>query len=678
MNNPLLSTAALPPFQSILPEHVEPAMDQILADNRAAIAELLLQPSITWDNFITPYEELNDCLSKAWSPVSHLHSVCDSEALRKVYAPCQAKLSVYFTELGQNEALFKAFQSLVDSADFEDLPQERKRYLENCLRDFRLSGVDLSGEKKQRFGEITKRLSELGMQFGNNVLDSTQAWEKLITDPEDLSGLPESALAAAKQAASQKNQSGYLFNLEFPSSFPVMTYCDQREFRQEIYQASNTRASALFTGGDQWDNSALIDELLNLRLEQASLLGFDNYAEYSLATKMASTTDEVFDFLNQLAERSNQAARQEYQTLCQFAAEKFQQDKLEPWDIAYYSEKLRQQQFDLSQEELRPYFPVDSVLSGLFDIVHRLYAIEVKALNNVETWHEDVRVYGIYEGDTCIASFYFDLYARVGKKGGAWMDECRVRRILPGKTLQLPVAYLVCNFNGPVGDQPALLTHNEVTTLFHEFGHGLHHMLTQVECAGVSGINGVPWDAVELPSQFLENWCWHPEAIQLFAEHYETGEPLPDAMLKKMLAAKTFQSGMQMARQLEFSLFDFTLHATWNPPETQVQAVLDKVRERIAVVPVADFNRFQCAFSHIFAGGYAAGYYSYKWAEVLSADAFSRFEEEGIFNAQTGADFKQHILQRGGAEEPSVLFAAFRGRPPEVSALLRHSGLVNK
>ncbi len=674
MTNPLLVDVELPSFERIQAEHVEPAIDKILADNRTLINELLNQSTRHWDNFIAPYEELNNRLDNTWSPVAHLHGVVNSEALRQAYSSAQSKLSAYHTELGQNEALYQTFKQLSET---DALPQERKRYLDNCVRDFHLSGVHLSGEKKQRYADIVQGLSELSTRFGNNVLDATHAWEKLVSDPDQLAGIPDTARAAAKQAAQQKALDGYLFNLEYPSFFPVITYSDNRSLREEMYRAYMTRASELFPAGAQWDNQNLVNELLDLRLELANLLGYENYAHYSLASKMASTPAEVLTFLNELAERSVALAQDEFQYLTEFAREHFQIDELAPWDVAYFSEKLRQQQFDLSQEALRPYFPLNRVLEGLFDIVHRLYGIDVKALDAIETWHPDVQVFGLYDQGQLIAQFYLDLYSRPHKKGGAWMGECRVRRRRSDLSLQLPVAYLVCNFNAPVGDQAALLTHRDVSTLFHEFGHGLHHMLTQVECAGVSGINGVPWDAVELPSQFLENWCWHPETIPLFAQHYETGASLPPEMLEKLLAAKNFQSGMQMVRQLEFALFDFELHSAWGQSGVTVQKVLDEVRSRVSVIPVADFNRFQCCFSHIFSGGYAAGYYSYKWAEVLSADAFSRFEEEGIFNRQTGLDFRTHILEQGGSQSPQVLFEAFRGRAPEVTALLRHSGLLS-
>ncbi|HEX4974905.1 MAG TPA: M3 family metallopeptidase [Pseudomonadales bacterium] len=674
MSNPLLRDDELPAFNEIQAEQIEPALDSILADNRALLNQLLQQEQPSWDSFIAPYEEFNNRLDNAWSPVSHLHSVANNEALRLAHAAAQAKLSAYHTELGQNTELYRVFKTLSEQA--ESLPTERKRFLENAVRDFHLSGVHLSAEKKQRFATIVQRLSELSTSFGNNVLDATQAWEKLITDPAQLAGLPELALAAASQAAARKNLQGYLLTLEFPSYFAVITYCDNRALRKEIYRAYSSRASDTFPSGTQWDNQHLINEMLDLRKELSALLGYESYAHYSLANKMAESPAAVLKFLNELAERSLPLAKKEFEQLSDFARQQGQTEALAPWDLSYFSEKLRQQQFDFSEEALRPYFPLNTVLEGLFDIAQRLYDIDIKALTAIDTWHPDVQVFGIYEQGHLIARFYLDLYARGQKKGGAWMGECRVRRRRCDQSLQLPVAYLVCNFTAPLAEQPALLTHREVNTLFHEFGHGLHHMLTKVECGGVSGINGVPWDAVELPSQFFENWCWHPNTLPLLARHYQTAEPLPQVMLDKLLAAKNFQSGMQMLRQLEFALFDFELHSRWGEPGLSVQKLLDDVRSRVAVLPAAEFNRFQCSFSHIFAGGYAAGYYSYKWAEVLSADAFSRFEEEGILNRQTGLAFKTHILEQGGSQPPQTLFEAFRGRPPEVTALLRHSGLL--
>ena len=680
MSNPLLETHELPPFSAIQPEHVEPAISQLIDANRKHLQALLSdlqQPS--WDNLVAPLEAQGDLLDQAWSPVSHLNAVCNNDALRTAYNNSLALLTEYGTEVSQNTELYNAYQQLADSEDYGRLTQAQKQAVDNALRDFRLGGVALDGEQKKRFGAIQKRLSELSTQFSNNVLDATQAWFKHFTDAEALAGLPESALAQAAQAAAQKQLSGYVVTLDFPSYLAVMMYADNRQLREEMYTAYVTRASADGKKADgssaaQWDNSALITETLALRHELAQLLGFANYAERSLASKMAESTQQVLDFLNELAQKSRPLAERDIQELRDFAATQDCTD-LQPWDMTYFSEKLRVEKYAISQEELRPYFPAERVITGMFDVVKRLYDIDIVQVAVFDSWHPDVRFYHIFKNGEKIASFYLDLFAREHKRGGAWMADCRVRRKTDTGT-QLPVAFLTCNFTPPVGDTPSLLTHDEVTTLFHEFGHGLHHMLTQIDVAAVSGINGVAWDAVELPSQFLENWCWEPEAIPLISAHYQTAEPLPQALLDKMLAAKNFQSGMQMVRQLEFSLFDFRLHAEYDPANPQdPQAVLDQVRRDVAVVQAPAFNRFQNSFSHIFAGGYAAGYYSYKWAEVLSADAFSRFEEEGIFNAQTGESFLHEILQQGGSKAPMELFINFRGREPSIDALLRHSGL---
>ena len=680
MSNPLLETHELPPFSAIQPEHIEPAISQLIGANRTHLQELLSglnQPN--WDNLVAPLEAQGDVLDQAWSPVSHLNAVCNNDALRTAYNNSLALLTEYGTEVSQNTELYKAYQTLADSEDYGRLTQVQKQAIDNALRDFRLGGVALDGEQKKRFGAIQKRLSELSTQFSNNVLDATQAWFKHFTDAEALAGLPESALAQAAQAATQKQLSGYVVTLDFPSYLAVMMYADNRQLREEMYTAYVTRASADGKKADgssaaQWDNSALITETLALRHELAQLLGFNNYAERSLASKMAESTQQVLDFLNELAQKSRPLAERDMQELRDFAATQGCAD-LQPWDMTYYSEKLRVEKYAISQEELRPYFPAERVINGMFDVVKRLYDIDIVQVAVFDSWHPDVRFYHIFKSGEKIASFYLDLFAREHKRGGAWMADCRVRRKTETGT-QLPVAFLTCNFTPPVGDTPSLLTHDEVTTLFHEFGHGLHHMLTQIDVAAVSGINGVAWDAVELPSQFLENWCWEPEAIPLISAHYQTAEPLPQALLDKMLAAKNFQSGMQMVRQLEFSLFDFRLHTEYDPAKPQdPQVVLDQVRREVAVVQAPAFNRFQNSFSHIFAGGYAAGYYSYKWAEVLSADAFSRFEEEGIFNAQTGESFLCEILQQGGSKAPMELFINFRGREPSIEALLRHSGL---
>jgi oligopeptidase A len=680
MSNPLLETHELPPFSAIQPEHVEPAISQLIDANRnhlQALLSSLQQP--TWDNLVAPLEAQGDLLEQAWSPVSHLNAVCNNDVLRTAYNNSLALLTEYGTEVSQNTELYNAYQKLADSEEYAQLTQAQKQAVDNALRDFRLGGVALDGEQKKRFGAIQKRLSELSTQFSNNVLDATQAWFKHFTDAEALAGLPESALAQAAQAAAQKQLSGYVVTLDFPSYLAVMMYADNRQLREEMYTAYVTRASADGKKADgssaaQWDNSALITETLALRHELAQLLGFANYAERSLASKMAESTQQVLEFLNELAQKSRPLAERDIQALRDFAATQGCTD-LQPWDMTYYSEKLRVEKYAISQEELRPYFPAERVINGMFDVVKRLYDIDIVQVAVFDSWHPDVRFYHIFKNGEKIASFYLDLFAREHKRGGAWMADCRVRRKTDTGT-QLPVAFLTCNFTPPVGDTPSLLTHDEVTTLFHEFGHGLHHMLTQIDVAAVSGINGVAWDAVELPSQFLENWCWEPEAIPLISGHYQTAEPLPQALLDKMLAAKNFQSGMQIVRQLEFSLFDFRLHAEYDPANPQdPQAVLDQVRREVAVVQAPAFNRFQNSFSHIFAGGYAAGYYSYKWAEVLSADAFSRFEEEGIFNAQTGESFLREILQQGGSKAPMELFINFRGREPSIEALLRHSGL---
>lgn len=678
MSNAILTMTGLPSFKNIKPEHVEEAIALTLNDNREKLNKLLQQKKYTWENLIAPLAEMEDRLSQRWSPVSHLNAVMNNEKLRTAYNKCLPKLSEYATEMGQHKALFAAYRSIAESEAYKEFNTSQQQMITNALRDFRLSGIDLEEANRQRFGEIKKRLSELTSKYSENVLDATQAWEKHISNSAELAGLPQSALDSAQQLAQQKDKPGFIINLEFPSYLPVMTYCENRKLREELHKVFVTRASAISPSGSNWDNSAIMLEILGLRYELAQLLGFKNYAELSLATKMADNTQAVFNFLNELAARSQPFAQQEYKELSLFAKKIDQLEVLEAWDVAYYSEKLRQQKYDISQEELRPYFPVSTVLDGLFEIAKRLYGIAITANQNMETWHNDVQCFDISDktGET-IARFYIDLYARENKRGGAWMDECKVRRRDNKGNIQLPVAYLVCNFTSPVGDKPALLSHNEVTTLFHEFGHGLHHMLTQVDVAAVSGINGVPWDAVELPSQFMENWCWEKQAIKLFSAHFETGESLPGEMLDKLLAAKNFQAGMQMLRQLELALFDLKIHTEYESGEVfSIQEILNQVREQVSVVPVAECNRFQNSFSHIFAGGYAAGYYSYKWAEVLSADAFSKFEEQGVFNADTGDEFKRCILEKGGSESPAELFSAFRGRPPKVDALLKHSGFV--
>lgn len=681
MTNPLLQTSALPAFDLIKTEHVEPAIDQILEENRKAIAQLTSLKEVTWDTLAHPMESLENRLNDAWSAVSHLNAVVNDEALRDAYNNCLAKLTAYSTEVGQNKALCDAYKALADSEAFKTLDQQSRKSIENILRSFHLSGVDLEDAKKARFSELSNRLSELTSKFAENVLDATQGWYRHITDESALSGLPESAIAGARQAAEQRDLEGFVITLDFPSYFPVMTYCDNRELRQEVYEAFLTRASDQGPNAGQWDNGPLIKEIMALRFEQSKILGFDSYADRSLAKKMASSTTEVLDFLNELADKSKPVAEKEVAELHAFAkeqgADQLKGDTLQSWDLAYFGEKLRQHRYAISQEELRPYFPANKVIEGMFECVKRLFNIDIEVNESASLWHPDVTYYVIKREGVEIASFYLDLYARSNKRGGAWMADCRVRRKDENHQITKPVAFLTCNFTPPVGDKPALLTHNEVTTLFHEFGHGLHHMLTKMDVYEVSGINGVAWDAVELPSQFLENWCWQPEALALISSHHETGEPLPKSLLDKMLAAKNFQAGMQMMRQLEFSLFDFRFHAEYSDSNpVDVAEVLQDVRDKVAVLKPPAFTRFQNSFSHIFAGGYAAGYYSYKWAEVLAADAFSKFEEEGVFNKTTGQSFLQAILEQGGSREPMELFVEFRGREPSVEPLLQQSGII--
>ena len=674
MNNPLLKSNELPPFSHIMPEHVRPAIESIVADNEQAIAALLASGrGKDWTSLQEPLDALDDRLSQAWSPVGHMNAVVNSEDLRAVYNDCLPLLSEYSTRIGQNRQLFDAYQALADSAEFGQLDSAQQKVINDTLRDFRLAGVALDNDKKARYGEIKKQLSELSSKYSDNVLDATMAWTKLVTDESQLSGLPESALAGAKQLATAREQDGWLLNLDFPSYFPVMTYCDNRDLRKEVYTAYATRASDQGPNAGEFDNSNNITEILRYRQELAELLGFANYAEYSLARKMAESPEKVITFLQDLVQRSKPQAEKELAELKAFARDEFGVTELEAWDIGYYGEKLRQQRYTISQEELRPWFPAEKAIAGMFTVVNRLFGVEFEAVTDVDTWHKDVRFFNITRNGEVIGRFYLDLFAREHKRGGAWMDVCRSRWQRDGK-LQLPVAYLTCNFTPPVGDKPALLTHNEVVTLFHEFGHGLHHMLTKVDYAAVSGISGVAWDAVELPSQFMENWCWEKEGLAIISGHYETGEPLPEAMLNKLLAAKNFQSAMAMVRQLEFSLFDFKLHKEYRE-DIDVRALLDDVRQQVSVVIPPAFNRFQNSFNHIFSGGYAAGYYSYIWAEVLSADAFSRFEEEGIFNQATGESFLHEILEKGGSAEPMELFVNFRGREPQIDALLRHSGI---
>jgi oligopeptidase A len=675
MDNPLIDMPGLPPFGRIRPEQVEPAIDTLLARNRARIAELAQGAELpTWENFIEPLEMLGDSLERAWSPVGHLNAVMNSEALRAAYNACLPKLSDYASELGQNRALFEGYRAV---AAQEHLDATQRQLLANALRDFHLSGVDLPPDQQSRFKAIDRELSRLGSKFSENLLDATNAWSKAVEDEAQLAGLPESARALARQTAERRGAPGWVLTLDFPSYQPVMTYADDPVLRREVYEAYTTRASELGPHAGQWDNGAIMDELLALRHEQAQLLGFANYAERSLATKMARSPEEVMGFLAGLAQRVVSQARQEIEEVRDFARTLGVDGPIEPWGLAYYAEKLREHRYAITQEELRPYFPISRVLDGLFKLLERLFDIRIREVQGVETWHPDVRFFEIRAGDGDLrGQFYLDPFARPNKRGGAWMDVC-VNRLHTATCDQIPCAYLVCNFSPPVGDQPSLLTHTEVLTLFHECGHGLHHLLTQIDYPAVGGISGVPWDAVELPSQFLENWCWERESLDLISGQVATGEPIPDGLYQRMRAARNFQSAIQMARQLEFALFDFRIHLEYDPARGgRIQEILDQVRDQVAPLKPPAFNRFAQGFSHIFGGGYAAGYYSYKWAEVLSADAFSLFEEKGILDTATGCAFRQNILEQGGSRPAMDLYVAFRGREPTIDALLRHSGIA--
>ena len=673
-NNPLIDYPELPPFSKIQPEHVLPAVEQLVADGRARIQQVLADGNFDYAHLVQALDEEDDRLGKAFGPAGHLNAVAQNEALRNAYNSCLPLLSEYGTEVGQNAQLCAAYQALRDSDEWNSLSEAQQKDIDNTLRDFRLSGVDLPDAKKAQYMANSKRLSELTSQFSDNTLDATQAWTKLVTDEAELEGLPDSAKAGAADRAKAADKEGWLLTLDAPVFIAVMSHCKNAELRKEMYVAWTTKASDQGPHAGQFDNAAIMDEILKLRHEQAQLLGFANFGEESLATKMARDVNEVIRFLEDLARRAKPQAERELAELRAFAADQGA-DQLEPWDIGFWSERLREARYSISEEELRPWFPADTVINGMFAVVGKLFGIQFRQRDDVDTWHEDVRFYELVDDDGSVrAAFYLDMYARTGKRGGAWMDDARIRRRRADGSLQTPVAYLTCNFAPPAGGKPGLLTHDEVVTLFHEFGHGLHHMLTEQDVSGISGINGVAWDAVELPSQFLENWCWTEEGIALISGHYETGEPLPKEKLEKMLAAKNFQGAMQMVRQLEFSLFDMRIHAEYQQG-MDIYQVLKEVREQVAVIQPPAFNRFPNSFGHIFAGGYAAGYYSYKWAEVLSADAYSRFEEEGEFNEDTGRSFRSEILAKGGSREPMELFKAFRGREPSVEPLLRHCGI---
>lgn len=676
MTNYLLETQHLPTFSKITASDVGPALDQCLQNNRALLNRLLENtPEPNWSNFVQPLEAADNRLGKIFSPVGHMNAVVNTPEMREAYNASLPKLSEYGAEMGQNKAYFEAMQSIQNNQNSLGLNAAQRKSLEDALQGFRRSGIDLDESKQQRFREISQRLSQLTSTFSDHVLDATNNWTLAIDDVSKLAGMPESALAAAAQSAKQREQAGWLLTLEFPSFHAVMTYADDRALRETLYRAYTTRASDQADAPEQ-DNSELMVEILQLRQEEAQLLGFEHYADYSVDVKMAESPAHILSFLQELAEKSRPYAQKEFEALKTFAANELGISQLEAWDVAYASDKLKQQLFDFSSEDLKPYFPADTVIQGLFKLVESLYNLSIRQRTDVDVWHPDVRFYEIFDqSDELVAQFYFDLYARQNKRGGAWMGSY-CSRFDDGDTVQTPVAYMTCNSSSPTGDKPALFTHDEVITLFHEFGHGLHHMLSKVEYLSISGISGVEWDAVELPSQFMENWCWQREALNMFAAHYETGEKIPDELFDKIKKAQHFQSGMAMVRQLEFSIFDIRIHMdTRIQTADQIQQTLDETRAQVSVIPAPAFNRFQHSFSHIFAGGYAAGYYSYKWAEVLSADAFGRFEEEGLFSPTVGNDFLEQVLQQGGSRPAMDSFVAFRGREPDVAALLRHNGL---
>ena len=674
--NPLLDNSGLPRFAEVKPEHVTSAVEQLLDENRKLVAQLLSDQSVpTWDGFMQPLDEANERLSRAWGQVGHLNAVMNSPELREVYNANLPKVTQYYAELGQNLGLFNKVKAIRNGAEYESLSAARKKVLENELRDFRLGGAELPDEQKARFLEIQESLSSLCSKFSDNLLDATNAWTLLIEDESELAGIPADTLQAAQEAARTADKRGWLFTLQAPSFLPVMQYADNRGLRERMYRAYSTRASE--HGDGQFDNTPLMTDILKLRAEEAQLLGFANYAELSLASKMADSPQQVMDFLRELAQRARPFAERDLAELREFAKSRLGINDLQAWDIGYASEHLRRQRYAFSEQEVKQYFPEDAVLGGMFRLVESLYGLSVRQ-SEAPVWHEDVRFFDIRDGEQLVGQFYLDLYARNSKRGGAWMDDAITRRRTDAG-IQTPVAYLNCNFTAPVGEKSALFTHDEVITLFHEFGHGLHHLLTQIEDLGVSGINGVEWDAVELPSQFMENFCWEWDVLQGMTRHAENGEPLPRMLFDKMIAARNFQSGMQTLRQIEFALFDMRLHVDYRPDGGQsVLQLLDEVRREVAVLFPPEFNRFPNSFAHIFAGGYAAGYYSYKWAEVLSADVYSLFEEGGVLNPEVGSQFRSEILAMGGSRDAMASFVAFRGREPSIDALLRHHGLLQE
>ncbi len=670
--------SSLPQFSKIDTTAIQTAIEQQLANNKRNLKQLLAQTShYTWDNLIQPFEEQEEAFQSLWSPINHLNSVAQNDALRQAHHDCLPKIVAYMTELGQNQKLYQAYHSIYKSDEFSQLSQAQQQSILNALRDFKLAGIDLTPEKQQQYKQISQQLSTLGHQFSDNLLDATKAWHQLITNADELKGLPAAELNLLAENAKQQQQQGWLLTLDFPCYLAIITYADNPKLRQQIYTAYQTRASD-YPETNQWDNSQLMEQILALRQQQAQLLGFDDYSHYSLADKMAESPQQVLDFLYDLADKSYPIALQELAELTQFAKKYDGTDQLNAWDVSYYSEKLKQQKYNIEQQQLKPYFPIKQVLTGLFDLIQALYDMTITEITEFDRWDEQIQLFAIHDSQQQLRGhFYLDLYTRANKQGGAWLGHHRNRQ-QQVQGLQTPIAFIVCNFAPATETQPCLLTHDDVQTLFHEFGHGLHHLLTQVNCSSVAGISGVAWDAVELPSQFMENWCWQAEILSKLSKHYQTGESLPKALYQKMLASKNFQSAMQMLRQLEFALFDFLIHQRQPSPDTaEIYQILAEVRAKVSVISPPEFNRFPHGFSHIFAGAYAAGYYSYKWAEVLSSDAFAKFEEDGLFNKTTSLAFLHHILEQGGSKNAMDLFVEFRGRRPNTKALLRHSGLAS-
>jgi oligopeptidase A len=671
MDNPLLGHDPLPPFARIRPEHVEPGVRELLQRSRARIDELAGLDNPTFATVIEPLEELQHRVTRTWSPVSHLNAVLNSDALRTSYNACLPLLSAYQTDLAQSETLYRAYRTIAEQ-EGEALGPVRRQVIEHALRDFRLTGVALTPERKERFKAVMLELTQLQAKFEENVLDATNGWSYHVTEPGELRGLNAGLIEQARKRGHDKRLEGWLLTLDQPTYVAVVTDAESETLRRAFYEAWTTRASEQGPNGGKWDNAAVMEQILRLRHEAAQLLDFGNYAEYALATRMAHSVGEVMQFLLELARTTRAAARQEFAELEAFAGR-----KLAAWDVGFYAERLQRSRYSVSQEEMRPYFPLPRVLTGLFEVAERLFGVRIRERQGAPAWHADVRYFEIESGDgRPVGSFYLDAYARANKRSGAWMDECVGRKQLHSGSA-LPVAYLVCNFLPPSEGQPALLTHDDVLTMFHEFGHGLHHLLTRVDFPSIAGINGVAWDAVELPSQFLENYAWHPDVLQRISSHVGTGLPLPQEMQTRLIATRSFQAGLQMMRQLEFALFDFRLHAEYDPAQGgRVLQVLQEVRAAVAVVPVPEWNRFPNSFGHIFAGGYAAGYYSYKWAEVLAADAFAAFEENGVFDRTTAQRFLDAILARGGSRDALEAFVDFRGRRPDVRALLKQHGIL--